>query len=57
VLTKDDERYREGYLRVPETPEELDDIRALAVQAMLLWDPWPAEEPPSVSRRTRLRRR
>jgi metal-responsive CopG/Arc/MetJ family transcriptional regulator len=40
ALTAADRRYVAGYLRHPETPEEVAASDALALQAMAAWEPW-----------------
>ena len=35
-----DRRYISGYLRHPETPEEVAASEALAMEAMASWEPW-----------------
>ena len=38
-------RYVEGYLRQPETPEEIAVTEAIAAQAVADWPPWDADQP------------
>ena len=35
-----DRRYISGYLRHPETPEEVAASEAIAMEAMAAWEPW-----------------
>jgi metal-responsive CopG/Arc/MetJ family transcriptional regulator len=47
-----DRRYIEGYLR---TPENVDEIRAVAAQATAHWEPWGAAPPAQAARASRKR--
>jgi len=40
ALGESDRKYVEGYLRRPETAEEVAVSEALAVDAMATWEPW-----------------
>lgn len=64
-MTDEDRRYAEGYLRVPESPEALADIKALAAKVASHWQSWepgpplraadsrPRRAPPKARRRSR----
>jgi metal-responsive CopG/Arc/MetJ family transcriptional regulator len=39
-LSEADRRYVDGYLRQPETPDEVAVTEALAMDAMTSWEPW-----------------
>jgi hypothetical protein len=39
-MTDEDRRYAEGYLRIPESPEALAEIKAIAAQVASHWQSW-----------------
>jgi hypothetical protein len=64
-MTDEDRRYAEGYLRIPESPEALAEIKAIAAQVASHWQTWepgpplraadsrPRQQPSKTRRRSR----